>query len=137
MMWTTTLLADGMARDMGFSYVGGEVKELLESKSLGEAYSEFNDVCACTLLAITNLTGIALPILRGFGKKSAEGWYERLGVWRDIFWWHGVSFSPAYLSGGSNYRKKSKIVKAFAASGFEGDIDWFEINDYLKGWEEE
>ena len=135
-MWTKGVLETGMSTEMGFAYVKGEVRELLEARTLNEVYSEWNDVIACSLLAITNMTGINLPFFPMFGKKSVLAWFERLKVWEDIFVLHVMELHPEYLNSGSNYKKKWKIEKALESAGFDGTIQWENTLLIVGNWEE-
>ena len=136
MIWTKQLIHDGMGRNMGWEYPKGEWKEFREAKTLKEKVDEWNDVCGCLALFLTNKTGINIPLLPGFGKQAGQRWYKRNAVWQEIFEVHKVKFSPVHLGCGSNYHKKHKVLKALRSAGYEGTVRWGMITVIVGHWED-
>ena len=107
-----------MAAPMTFSFVVGEVQELVEEiryLRLSSIWEEWNDVMFCLLLWGLPYTG-NLPMLPGLGKASEDKLVERLKVWKEIFHTHNLVFDKKYLVAGSNYKKEAKIQAALLAA---------------------
>lgn len=138
MIWTKQILRNVMASKLRFSYVLGEMLELLDELvklDFAQALNEWEDVTGCFLVWLTGITGISFPLLPFFGKGAAERWISRLIVWETIFDLHGMKFHRQYLLNGGNYCKKSKIIKSFRLAGYSGHIYWEKLQ-FIKFEEE-
>lgn len=122
MVTTKWLLENVMASKLPFSYVWGEILELVEAVlcfDVEEASCELQDVIANGAVWFTGKTGVNVRLHKGFGLSAAQRWVKRHETWELIFRAHGVEFHKSYLTGGGNFRKKSKIRKALAHVGVE------------------
>lgn len=138
-LWTGEVLAEVMASKLPFSYVWGEVLELkdeLVKLDFTEARKEWDDVIGCFLVWLTGVSGMSFPLLPWLGKGAADRWVSRLEVWQTIFLLHGVEFHRRYLTGGGNYRKLSKVKKAFKEAGCENLVNK-DVLDFIIDFEEE
>jgi hypothetical protein len=93
-----------------FKSVMGEVKELIEARSLDDIKEEFGDVLYFTYCWLYSTFGINLPMIGAMG--SAEKFGDRLGFWIATFEYHNLEFDPKYLINGSNYERPEKIKLA-------------------------
>jgi hypothetical protein len=93
-----------------FKSVMGEVKELLEARTVSEMKEEFGDVLYFSYCWLYCKFGINLPM---FGAMdSVEKFGDRLGFWIATFEHNNLEFDPKYLINGSNYNKPEKIEAA-------------------------
>ena len=116
-----------------FSSVRSEGKELISAiKNLDKENikEELQDLSWTGQAYLHQRTGLNWPTV--FAAKSLDKYRDRAEVWKRIFENQGVEFNKDYLSGGSNYRKHSKIKKALANAGVElSDEDAGGIQDAL------
>lgn len=126
MVTTKWLLKNVMASKLPFSYVWGEILELAEAVcqlDLEEMSCELQDVIANGAVWLTGWTGVNIPLFPGLGLSAAQRWIKRHETWELIFQAHGATFNKSYLTGGGNFRKKSKIRKALAHLNIELDLE--------------
>lgn len=91
--------------------VWGEVREVLEARTVRDLKEEVQDVLYFALCHIGHQTGLSLPLV---GCRDTVAKIEaRLVVWEELFTQAGVPFDVAYLSGGSNHAKPEKVALAF------------------------
>lgn len=93
-----------------FKSVMGEVKELVEARSLAEIKEEFGDVLYFMYCWLYSKFGINLPMIGAM--DSVYKFTARLDTWEKIFGNVGLEFDPKYLVNGSNYMKREKIKAA-------------------------
>jgi hypothetical protein len=93
-----------------FSSVLGEIKELVQARSLAEFKDEFGDVLYFSYCWLYCNLGINLPMIGAMG--SVEKFTERLLWWEEIFRINKLEFDPKYLINGSNYTKFYKVILA-------------------------
>lgn len=93
--------------DIRFKNIIGEVKELLEARSLSNLKEEFGDVLYFWYCWLYCKFGINLPMVGA--SDSVDKFANRLIVWEGIFRQHDLKFDPKYLINGSNYEKPNKI----------------------------
>lgn len=93
-----------------FKSVIGEVKELIEARSLAEVKEEFGDILYFSYCWLYYKYRINLPMIGAMG--SVDKFTERLLEWEVIFDDNDLVFNPKYLVNGSNYKKEWKIKLA-------------------------
>jgi len=100
------------------SYLTGEAGELVDAVrkwDVPNMKEEVSDVLYAAGMIPAQRLGINLPLIGG--GAAADKFYARKKVWDDLFAQKDIKFNNAYLTGGSNYRKPSKIVNAFQSAG--------------------
>ena len=130
------VLADAMSA----SHTWSEILELWEALWEGNAdhvVEEWNDVMLCSLLLLSRWVPLRwMYVYPGFGHASVEKFLKRNETWADIFVHHGAVFHPRFTVGGSNFRKRYKVVRVLGNGGVEeADIDWDVVRDMVGGFE--
>lgn len=97
---------------MTISYILGEVRELLEAKSLAEVREEASDVLCVSQMFVFQRTGRIFNWPMLVGDYSARKFLNRIAVWEKIFAEQGLKFSLRYIREGSNYEKPAKVARA-------------------------
>lgn len=99
-------------------YPAGELCELAEALwSLDSAgiVEEWHDSAYACQMYFWQKIGLNGPVL--FAGPSIKKFRQRNRAWKTLFDEKGIAFSVAYLAGGSNFAKHSKVQAAFAAAG--------------------
>jgi hypothetical protein len=130
-----------LAGPMTFSYAKGEFEELLEAlrdRDVAHIREEWNDVWFCLWGLIGQATprvhGWTIPI--GFGHSSCVKFDARIQVWAEICAHHEVEFKPSSLKAGSNFRKRTKVIRILKAHSVT-EIDWAWVSGRVGGFEQE
>ena len=121
--WSHDITRDIMGgRHYGADYLHGEAKELgeaIKERDLGHIKEELGDTAYAAQMIASQKTGLNLPVVGA--DAVIKKFYDRIGVWKNLFKERDIPFSVDYLKGGSNYAKPDKIQKAFALAGHQID----------------
>lgn len=118
MHWSKDLHRDiTNGRHYPFSYLTDESKELLDAiknRDWKNFKEEVGDTTYAAQMLAAQATGLNHPVYADLKK-----FYDREKVWKDLFKEKGGVYHPDHMSGGSNYAKASKILKALNSAGIK------------------